>query len=425
MVCASEEAPWIGKMLQHLAGNDQLEGRFVQVFESLGIGHAKIFSPALGQPADRLSVVVDAQALARRTGDAVVKERAFGRSPFVHGPVGGADVEHTAAAAGSEHVVDTIHAGPEGWLEVAGGALIHGPSLRCVPHEGEAARASRPPSLPCTPVTSFASPLLPARAVMLAAGDGGRLGAHTLRLPKPLVPLNGRPLVDYTLEALAAASIEEVVVVTGYREPQVVAALVRSAPASLQLTFVSNPRYHGHASLSLRAARANCGDRPFILVMSDHLLSRPIIEVLAGDSSGAQAVVAADFSAREPTSPTPDPYRERQRPYPGQTSRHTSLYIEEATKLAVRPDGRVTAIGKTLPQWDALDAGAFLVRPEAWETILATPEDCELSVIFGAIAARGDLRAADISGAFWYDIDTGEDLTAAEGVVAAAFPRKD
>lgn len=55
------------------------------------------------------------------------------------------------------------------------------------------------------------------RAVILAAGEGTRLRPHTLDRPKCLVPLRGRPLLEWQSAALAAAGIDDVLVVTGYR----------------------------------------------------------------------------------------------------------------------------------------------------------------------------------------------------------------
>ncbi len=242
------------------------------------------------------------------------------------------------------------------------------------------------------------------RAVVLAAGDGGRLGAHTTGTPKPLVSLAGRPIIAYTLEALAEAGVSEAVIVTGYHEAQVRAAL---EDHPLPIRFVTNPRYHEGAALSLRAAREACGGDPFLLVMADHVLSAGIIATLiAAEERGHSSLppppsslpsyVAADFHPRE------------------------AAYAEEATKLAVAVDGRVTAIGKHLERWDALDAGAFACSPAAWDALDALPEDSELSPVFAALAAKGALLATDISGQFWYDIDTPDDLATAESLVAAA-----
>ena len=231
------------------------------------------------------------------------------------------------------------------------------------------------------------------RAVVLAAGEGGRLEHLTAALPKPLVPLDGRAIIDYTLEALVEAGITEALVVTGYRETQVRAALSEGRPG-LSLGFVSNNRYHGPASLSLRAARRYAGDEPFLLVMADHVLSCDIIRALCAAHAARPGVsyVAADCSERAPD------------------------YAAEATKIELC-NGAVVRIGKGLPKWDALDAGAFLLVPAAWDAVDAVPESCELSIIFAELARRGALFAADISGAFWYDIDTSEDLAAAAALL--------
>lgn len=54
------------------------------------------------------------------------------------------------------------------------------------------------------------------QAVILAAGLGKRLRPITETVPKPLVPVNGKPVVEYTLQNLPA-SVEEVIFVVGYK----------------------------------------------------------------------------------------------------------------------------------------------------------------------------------------------------------------
>lgn len=227
-------------------------------------------------------------------------------------------------------------------------------------------------------------------AVVLAAGRGQRLSAGGPRLPKPLVPLAGMPLVGRTLGALADAGVERALVVTGHRQRDV----RRGARewARLPIAFAANPRFREGASRSLAVARDFCGNAPFLLVMCDHAFSPALIAALLRSGRGGDGVchVAADRAPR------------------------AANYAAEATKLAIDADGFVTAIGKGLPAWDALDAGAFLCAPSVWEAADDAPEDCALSDIFAVLARERRLRAADVSGCFWYDIDTAADLREAE-----------
>lgn len=59
------------------------------------------------------------------------------------------------------------------------------------------------------------------RGIILAAGEGTRLRPHTLDRPKCLVELAGRPLLEYQIEALQAARIDDITIVTGYRAGQI------------------------------------------------------------------------------------------------------------------------------------------------------------------------------------------------------------
>ena len=54
------------------------------------------------------------------------------------------------------------------------------------------------------------------RAMILAAGRGKRLRPLTDSLPKPLVPVAGKPLIEYHLEALAQAGFREIVINQGH-----------------------------------------------------------------------------------------------------------------------------------------------------------------------------------------------------------------
>jgi N-acetyl-alpha-D-muramate 1-phosphate uridylyltransferase len=67
----------------------------------------------------------------------------------------------------------------------------------------------------------------PKTAMVLAAGLGERMRPLTLRMPKPLVPLVGRPLIDHVLDRLASAGVETAVVNVHYLPDQLEESLRR------------------------------------------------------------------------------------------------------------------------------------------------------------------------------------------------------
>ncbi len=78
-------------------------------------------------------------------------------------------------------------------------------------------------------------------AMVLAAGVGERMRPLTLRMPKPLVPLAGRPLIDHVLDRLAAAGVKTAVVNVHYLPDQLEAHLA-SRQGKPPQTIVSDER---------------------------------------------------------------------------------------------------------------------------------------------------------------------------------------
>src|SRR5207244_9966940 len=91
-------------------------------------------------------------------------------------------------------------------------------------------------------------------AVILAAGLGTRLRPYTLQTPKPLLPVRGRPILDWALGALPRA-VDRVVVVVNYLAEQVEAYLAgQKHVAHWQAVRQEVPRGTGDALRSCRAA---------------------------------------------------------------------------------------------------------------------------------------------------------------------------
>lgn len=85
------------------------------------------------------------------------------------------------------------------------------------------------------------------KAMILAAGRGERMRPLTDRHPKPLLPVCGKPLIEWHLEGLARAGIREVVINTAWREEQIIAALGDGARWNMAIRYSMEGRDHGGA----------------------------------------------------------------------------------------------------------------------------------------------------------------------------------
>jgi NDP-sugar pyrophosphorylase family protein len=98
--------------------------------------------------------------------------------------------------------------------------------------------------------------------VVMAAGEGRRLRPLTERHPKPVLPIDGRPVIATLLQELRAAGIERVTVVTGYLAEQVEELL---AGFPLELRFIRQPEALGSAD----AVRLGLQAVPALVVAAD------------------------------------------------------------------------------------------------------------------------------------------------------------
>ena len=54
------------------------------------------------------------------------------------------------------------------------------------------------------------------KAIILAGGKGVRLKPYTTVLPKPLLPVNGKPIIEIIIRQLAEAGVKEIIISVGY-----------------------------------------------------------------------------------------------------------------------------------------------------------------------------------------------------------------
>jgi UDP-N-acetylglucosamine diphosphorylase/glucosamine-1-phosphate N-acetyltransferase len=119
-------------------------------------------------------------------------------------------------------------------------------------------------------------------AIVLAAGKGTRMKSE---LPKVLVPVAGRPMVRYVIDALQAAGVQRIIVVVGYRSDLVRAELA-TAPG-IEFADQTEQLGTGHAVMMCRPQLAE-HQGPVIIVAGDS----PMLQ------SDSVAAVLAEFNRR-------------------------------------------------------------------------------------------------------------------------------
>jgi len=110
----------------------------------------------------------------------------------------------------------------------------------------------------------------PRRAVILAAGRGLRQKPYTDHTPKPLLTVRGRPTLDYVLDALAAAGVFEVLLVTGHLAERIENYVGDGRAWGMRASYRRQEKLLGTAH-ALRAARSFITDACFV-VAADYVL---------------------------------------------------------------------------------------------------------------------------------------------------------
>ena len=144
------------------------------------------------------------------------------------------------------------------------------------------------------------------RSLILAGGEGTRLRPITHTRAKQLVPVANKPILFYGIEAMVAAGITEIGVITGSTGPEVRAALGDGSQFGATITYIPQDAPLGLAHCVL-IAREFLGDDDFVMYLGDNLLEQDL-------GAFVSAFVAARASAEPPAAQillkrVPDPHR--------------------------------------------------------------------------------------------------------------------
>ena len=220
------------------------------------------------------------------------------------------------------------------------------------------------------------------KAMILAAGLGTRLRPLSLEIPKPVIPVLGRPLCGYAMEFLLGHGAESFVL-NLHHGPETVREKVTSWAADrFPVQFTHEPEILGTGG-GIGNAREYLRGGTFVTANSDAVARFPLGEALARHrTNGALATLAL---------------------FPDRWKRYTPVRVRE--------DGRIAGFGSTAPSgaFEGFYTGYLIAEPELLDRIPRGRPSCIIrDTLVPLIAMRAPICAFMTEGAF-LDFGTPED----------------
>jgi choline kinase len=257
------------------------------------------------------------------------------------------------------------------------------------------------------------------KAIIVAAGRSRRLGNSTEAIPKCMVRVGGRPILHWQLAALAAAGIDDVVVVRGYLGQRI-------DPGAARVRFVENPQWERNnilASLMYAAAEFTGG---FYFSYCDIVYAPAAVRKLAAAAAVPDVAASLVVDRRWAES-----YQGRDL-HPVSEAELTRVEGEGEAGRVLRVGKQAVAPAQAAGEFIGLahfspDGAAALSR--VWQAALTAGLDAPfgraptlrqayLTDALNAMAGAGERLAPVLIDGQWREIDTPQDLAAAERAIA-------
>lgn len=219
------------------------------------------------------------------------------------------------------------------------------------------------------------------RAVVLAGGEGVRLRPYTAVIPKPLMPVKDRPVLDIVLRQLCRAGIEHVTIATGYLAELIEAFCGDGSTYGMRIDYFREREPLG----TVGALRLIDGLDDSFLVMNGDILTDMSYEALMADhvQSGAASTIAT-------------------------TSRTVEVSLGVMHFQDIRDDGRVTDYTEKPTLYYEASMGIYTFHPRVLEHIEPGVRLDFPDLILRLIKAREEVRAFRPD-AYWLDLGRHDD----------------
>jgi len=231
-------------------------------------------------------------------------------------------------------------------------------------------------------------------AVIMAGGEGRRLRPHTETVPKPMLPVGGRPILETIIERFLVQGVRRFRIAVNYRAEHIIGHFGDGRHLGAEIGYLREDRPLGTAgSLGLLDPRPG---HPLIVVNGDVLTTLRHADLLAAHrAAGAALTVCA------------------------QTYRHQIPFGVLETR-----DGRVTGIAEKPVLTHPVSAGIYVIEPPVLD-LLPRDERCDMPDLIRTAIARGLPVHSFAMEDYWVDVGRLEDLEQADRDYAGIFEEGD
>ena len=136
------------------------------------------------------------------------------------------------------------------------------------------------------------------KALILAGGRGKRLRPLTDKIPKSLIPINKKPLIQYTIKYLKKFGINEIIICSGYKSKQIQNFLKKKKNFGCKIEYSVEKNPLGTAG-AIKNAIKNLSDESFLVINGDIITNIDLRKILKKPNTIAANELKTKFGTME------------------------------------------------------------------------------------------------------------------------------
>ena len=236
------------------------------------------------------------------------------------------------------------------------------------------------------------------KAVILAAGKGTRMKDITKTIPKPLVLINGKPMLEHIIGFIKDAGIIDFGIVIGYKQSMVTDYFKDGASLGISITYIEQKEQNGTGA-ALHLAKKFVNDAPFFFSFGDVITPKENYSGMLKYYKNKTCDVLLGLNYVD------DPYR------------GAAVYLDnhnDIIRMVEKPPRGASTTNLN-------NAGLMIFKPDIFDYTgrlkLSVRGEYELTDVFSMIRKDGRTIKGYVLSGFWKDVGTPQDIDVINAII--------